>query len=67
MTTKEMDEFNQIIEGELSGNEDVLRLIEPGNKRKYGLSTNEPGQLKKGIFNRGHIKTGSEIKAFCPS
>ena len=41
---KEMT-FDDIMEADLSSDEEVMKRIEPGNKKKYKLSANVPLEL----------------------
>ena len=46
------EEVDKLIEVDLSSDEEVLNRIEPGNKRKYNLSTNEVVDPGIGYFER---------------
>lgn len=62
---KEMT-YEDIIEAELSSDDDeVLKRIEPGNKKSYNLSTNVARKLELGYFKRGYIPTGDQIHDHC--
>ena len=44
-----------------SDGEETLTRIEPGKKKQYDLSKNEPQALEYGVFGRGIIPIGDAI------
>ena len=55
MTDRDFKQFQDLMDAELSSDDDVLERIEPRKNRKYNLSTNNPVPLEPGHFARDHI------------
>ena len=57
------EEVDRLIEADLSSDEEVLNRIDPGNKRKYNLSTNEVLDPGIGYYERSEaVELDKNIK-----
>ena len=61
---KEMT-YEDIMEADLSSDDEVLQRIEPGNKKKYNLSSHVSKELKEGHFKREHLADDDEAYMNC--